>query len=62
VVFEEDRPGTGVGLICSERINRLALRRLELLLHCSGGIYFGSHLKTQLRWPAPMPGFAPSSW
>jgi hypothetical protein len=67
LVFEEDAIGTGVGLIRSERIDRLALRRsergnrrsdeahsqalrrLELLLHHSGGIYFGSDLKTQLR-------------
>ena len=59
LVFEEDAIGTGVGLIRSERIDRLALRRsergnrrsdeahsqalrrLELLLHHSGGIYFG---------------------
>jgi hypothetical protein len=60
-----------VGLIRSERIDRLALRRsergnrrsdeahrqalrrLELLLHHSGGIYFGSDLKTQLRLASP---------
>jgi len=70
-VFEEDSIGTGVGLIRSERIDRLALRRsergnrrsdeahsqalrrLELLLHHSGGIYFGSDLKTQLRLSSP---------
>ena len=71
LVFEEDAIGTGVGLIRSERIDRLALRRseqgnrrsdeahsqalrrLELLLHHSGGIYFGSDLKTQLRLASP---------
>ncbi|MFN5698408.1 MAG: AAA family ATPase [Cyanobacteriota bacterium] len=44
----------------SERGNRRsddaqhqALRRLELLLHHSGGIYFGSDLKTQLRLASP---------
>jgi hypothetical protein len=70
-VFKEDAIGTGVGLIRSERIDRLALRRseqgnrrsdeahsqalrrLELLLHHSGGIYFGSDLKTQLRLASP---------
>jgi hypothetical protein len=70
-VFEEDAIGTGVGLIRSERIDRLALRRsergnrrsdeahsqalrrLELLLHHSGGIYFGNDLKTQLRLASP---------
>jgi predicted kinase len=73
LVFEEDAIGTGVGLIRSERIDRLALRRsergnrrsdeahsqalrrLELLLHHSGGIYFGSDLKTQLRLASPNP-------
>jgi hypothetical protein len=67
LVFEEDAIGTGVGLIRSERIDRLALRRsergnrrsdeahsqalrrLELLLHHSGGIYFGDDLAAQLR-------------
>jgi hypothetical protein len=71
LVFEDDAIGTGVGLIRSERIDRLALRRsergnrrseeahsqglkrLELLLHHSGGIYFGSDLKTQLRLASP---------
>ncbi|MCS5693416.1 WYL domain-containing protein [Cyanobium sp. FGCU-6] len=71
LVYEEDAIGTGVGLIRSERIDRLALRRsergnrrsdeahsqalrrLELLLHHSGGIYFGSDLKTQLRLASP---------
>jgi hypothetical protein len=70
-VFEEDAIGTGVGLIRSERIDRLALRRsergnrrsdeahsqalrrLELLLHHSGGIYFGHDLKSQLRLASP---------
>ena len=70
-MFEEDAIGTGVGLIRSERLDRLALRRsergnrrsdeihsqalrrLELLLHHSGGIYFGSDLKTQLRLASP---------
>ena len=70
-MFEEDAIGTGVGLIRSERIDRLALRRsergnrrsdeahrqalrrLELLLHHSGGIYFGNDLKTQLRLASP---------
>jgi hypothetical protein len=70
-VFKEDAIGTGVGLIRSERIDRLALRRseqgnrrsdeahrqalrrLELLLHHSGGIYFGNDLKTQLRLASP---------
>ena len=71
LVFEEDAIGTGVGLIRSERIDRLALRRsergnrrsdeahsqalrrLELLLHHSGGIYFGNDLKSQLRLASP---------
>ena len=71
LVFEDDAIGTGVGLIRSERIDRLALRRsergnrrsdeahsqalrrLELLLHHSGGIYFGSDLKSQLRLASP---------
>ncbi len=71
LVFEEDAIGTGVGLIRSERIDRLALRRsergnrrsdeahsqalrrLELLLHHSGGIYFGHDLKSQLRLASP---------
>ena len=71
LVFEDDAIGTGVGLIRSERIDRLALRRsergnrrsdeahrqalrrLDLLLHHSGGIYFGSDLKTQLRLASP---------
>ena len=70
-VFEEDAIGTGVGLIRSERLDRLALRRsergnrrsdeahrqalrrLELLLHHSGGIYFGNDLKSQLRLASP---------
>jgi hypothetical protein len=59
-VFKEDAIGTGVGLIRSERGNRRsdeahsqALRRLELLLHHSGGIYFGNDLKTQLRLASP---------
>ena len=71
LVFEDDAIGTGVGVIRSERIDRLALRRsergnrrsdeahrqalrrLELLLHHSGGIYFGHDLKTQLRLASP---------
>ena len=70
-MFKEDAIGTGVGLIRSERIDRLALRRteqgnrrsdeahsqalrrLELLLHHSGGIYFGNDLKSQLRLASP---------
>ena len=70
-MFKEDTIGTGVGLIRSERIDRLALRRseqgnrrsdeahrqalrrLELLLHHSGGIYFGNDLKPQLRLASP---------
>ena len=70
-MFEEDAIGTGVGLIRSERIDRLALRRsergnrrsdeahsqalrrLELLLHHSGGIYFGDDLAAQLRLASP---------
>jgi predicted kinase len=46
----------------SERGNRRsddahsqALRRLELLLHHSGGIYFGNDLKAQLRLASPNP-------
>jgi hypothetical protein len=71
LVFEEDAIGTGVGLIRSERLDRLALRRsergnrrtdeahgqalrrLELLLHHSGGIYFGQDLQAQLRLASP---------
>jgi hypothetical protein len=71
LVYEEDAIGTGVGLIRSERIDRLALRRsergyrrsdddhaqalrrLELLLHHSGGIYFGHDLAAQLRLASP---------
>jgi len=71
LVYEEDAIGTSEGLIRSERIDRLALRRsergnrrsdeahsqalqrLELLLHHSGGIYFGSDLKGQLRLASP---------
>ena len=71
LVFEEDAVGTGVGLIRSERLDRLALRRsercnrrtddahsqalrrLELLLHHSGGIYFGNDLQAQLRLASP---------
>ncbi|MFM8604077.1 MAG: hypothetical protein ACKOBY_00815 [Cyanobium sp.] len=44
-----------MGLIRSERIDRLALRRLELLLHHSGGIYFGDDLPSQLRLASPNP-------
>ncbi len=71
LVYEEDAVGTGVGLIRSERLDRLALRRseqgnrrsddahsqalrrLELLLHHSGGIYFGGDLAAQLRLASP---------
>jgi predicted kinase len=73
LVYEEDAIGTGVGLIRSERLDRLALRRsergtrrgddlhsqalrrLELLLHHSGGIYFGNDLAAQLRLASPNP-------
>lgn len=73
LVYEEDAIGTGVGLIRSERIDRLALRRsergnrrgddahaqalrrLELLLHHSGGIYFGDDLTAQLRLASSTP-------
>ncbi|KEF42154.1 MAG: hypothetical protein ER33_07270 [Cyanobium sp. CACIAM 14] len=73
LVYEEDAIGTGVGLIRSERLDRLALRRsergtrrgddahaqalrrLELLLHHSGGIYFGNDLNAQLRLASPSP-------
>ncbi|MFZ4566908.1 MAG: AAA family ATPase [Prochlorococcaceae cyanobacterium] len=71
LVYEDDAIGTGVGLIRSERIDRLALRRsergmrrsdddhaealrrLDLLLHHSGGIYFGDDLEAQLRLASP---------
>jgi predicted kinase len=71
LVYEEDALGTGEGLIRSERIDRLALRRsergnrrgddahalalkrLELLLHHSGGIYFGDNLEEQLPLASP---------
>ena len=71
LVYEEEAIGTGVGLIRSERLDRLALRRsergnrrsdeahaqalrrLDLLLHHSGGIYFGHDLRTQLRLSSP---------
>ncbi len=73
LVYEEDAIGTSEGLIRSERIDRLALRRsergnrrgddahaqalkrLELLLHHSGGIYFGDNLDGQLRLASPNP-------
>jgi hypothetical protein len=73
LVYEEDAIGTSEGLIRSERIDRLALRRsergnrrgddvhaqalkrLELLLHHSGGIYFGDNLDAQLRLASPNP-------
>jgi predicted kinase len=73
LVYEADAIGTGDGLIRSERIDRLALRRsergnrrgddahtqalkrLELLLHHSGGIYFGDNLDAQLRLASPNP-------
>lgn len=71
LVFEVDNVGREEGLIRSERIDRLALRRsergnrrseeahlqalkrLELLLHHSGGIYFGDNLEGQLRLCSP---------
>jgi predicted kinase len=71
LVFEVDNVGREEGLIRTERIDRLALRRSErgnrrsneahsqalkrlvLLLHHSGGIYFGDNLKTQLRLASP---------
>jgi hypothetical protein len=73
LVYEEDAIGTGVGLIRSERLDRLALRhsergnrrsddahaqalrRLELLLRHSGGIYFGHDLAAQLKLCSPNP-------
>jgi predicted kinase len=73
LVYEDDAIGTGEGLIRSERIDRLALRRsergnrrgddahaqalrrLELLLHHSGGIYFGDDLTAQLRLASSNP-------
>jgi predicted kinase len=73
LIYEEDAIGTGVGLIRSERIDRLALRRsergnrrgddaharalrrLELLLHHSGGIHFGDNLAAQLKLCSPNP-------
>lgn len=72
-MYEDDAIGTGEGLIRSERIDRLALRRsergnrrsddahaqalkrLELLLHHSGGIYFGDDLAAQLRLASSNP-------
>ncbi len=71
LVYEEEAIGTGVGLIRSERLDRLALRRsergnrrsdeahaqalrrLDLLLHHSGGIDFGHDLRTQQRLSSP---------
>jgi len=71
LVFEVDNVGREEGLIRSERIDRLALRRsergnrrseeahlqalkrLELLLHHSGGIYFGDNLEAQLLLCSP---------
>ena len=70
-MFEVDNVGREEGLIRSERIDRLALRRsergnrrseeahlqalkrLELLLHHSGGIYFGDNLEAQLLLCSP---------
>jgi predicted kinase len=67
LVFEEDAIGHAAGLIRTERLDRLALRRsesgyrrepeahqraldrLEVLLHLSGGIYFGDNLAAQLQ-------------
>jgi predicted kinase len=40
----------------SDEAHRAALRRLELLLHLSGGIYFGDNLDAQLRLCSPAPG------
>jgi predicted kinase len=37
----------------SDEAHSQALRRLELLLHHSGGIYFGSDIKSQLRLTSP---------
>ena len=37
----------------SDEAHSQALRRLELLLHHSGGIYFGSDIKNQLRLTSP---------
>jgi hypothetical protein len=71
LVYEEDAIGREEGVIRTERIDRLALRRsergyrrsdeahraalkrLELLLHHSGGIYFGDSLDTQLQLCSP---------
>lgn len=71
LVYEEDNVGREEGLIRTERIDRLALRRsergyrrsgkahraalkrLELLLHHSGGIFFGNNLDTQLQLCSP---------
>jgi predicted kinase len=39
----------------SDEAHSQALRRLELLLHHSGGIYFGSDLHAQLRLASPNP-------
>ena len=73
LVYEEDSVGRAEGLIRSERIDRLALRRsergyrrsddahadglrrLETLLHLSGGIYFGDDLNAQLQLCSPTP-------
>ena len=71
LLFEEDFIGQEQGLIRSERLDRLALRRrggdlrrssedhagtlrrLERLLHHSGGIYFGTDLEQQLAVASP---------
>jgi predicted kinase len=73
LVYEEDSVGRAEGLIRSERIDRLALRRsergyrrsdaahadglrrVETLLHLSGGIYFGDDLDAQLQLCSPTP-------
>ena len=67
LVFEDDAVGYDAGLIRTERLDRLALRRSEggyrrdedahqralerlaVLLHHSGGIYFGDNLEAQLQ-------------
>jgi predicted kinase len=67
LIYETDNVGREEGLICSERLDRLALRRsergyrrneeahraalarLQILLHLSGGIYFGNDLDAQLQ-------------
>ena len=71
LVYETDNIGRDEGLIRTERIDRLALRRsergyrrseeahsaalarLKMLLHHSGGIYFGDDLALQLQLCSP---------